>query len=128
MVALSETQTSESYLVRKYSERALLAFLDEVMMSELRKRPLSGYDAILWIHEKYGFLLSPGTVYSTIYSLERNGLIECSENGRKRTCKLTEKGKQLLDIIQRSPKLKIFRRKLLNLEFNMENQKLNVDH
>lgn len=37
--------------------------------------PLSGYDVIMFVHKKFGILLSSGTVYSVLYSMERNGLV-----------------------------------------------------
>lgn len=127
MVTSLKSQAAEEYFVRKSSQRTLVAFLDEVMLYELTKRPLSGYDAIACIRQKYGFLLSSGTVYATIYSLERKGFIECAENERKRTYRLTEKGKQMLEILQTSTALTLFRRKILNLDLNKENPNLNVN-
>jgi DNA-binding PadR family transcriptional regulator len=61
-------------------------------MAELQNEPISGYDVISFIHNKFGFLASSGTVYSLLYSLERNGLVEGIWIERKRVYKLTEKG------------------------------------
>ena len=57
---------------------------------------LSGYDFMTWIQGKYGVLLSSGTVYSKLYSLERKGLVKGEYGEHKRVYTLTEKGKEHL--------------------------------
>jgi DNA-binding PadR family transcriptional regulator len=74
--------------------RIITNFLDMVILMELRKRSLSGYDVISFAHNKFRILLSPGTVYSSLYSLERNGLVKGENTQRKRIYKLTEHGKE----------------------------------
>ena len=76
--------------------------MDTIIMSELRNGPVSGYDIISYIHTKFGLLVSSGTVYSLLCSLERNGLIEGEWVERKRAYKLTDRGakKHRLYLIQ----------------------------
>jgi DNA-binding PadR family transcriptional regulator len=62
-------------------------------------RPLSGYDVISFIHNRFHLLVSSGTVYSLLYSLERNGLIEGTWNKRKCVYQLTDKGLKTIDTI-----------------------------
>ena len=74
---------------------------------------MSGYDVISYIHNKFRILVSSGTVYSLLYSLERDGLIEGRWNERKRVYALTEKGKRTIEtILNANEKIKSF---LLNL-------------
>jgi DNA-binding PadR family transcriptional regulator len=68
--------------------------MDIIILAELRAGPLSGYDIISFIHGRFHLLVSSGTVYSLLYSLERNGLIEGTWNERKRVYKLTNKGEK----------------------------------
>jgi len=75
-------------------ERIVKNFMDVLVMVELRDNPLSGYDVISLIHKKFNLLVSSGTVYSLLYSLERDGLIEGKLNDRKRVYVLTEKGEK----------------------------------
>jgi len=57
-----------------------------------------------------------GTVYSLLYSLERNGLIEGTWNERKRVYKLTEKGEKIIEIIlNANDKIKNFITNLLKI-------------
>ena len=97
MVALTITvngEKSEARIIKKMHERVIKSFMDTIIMAELQNGPISGYDVISFIHNKFGFLASSGTVYSLLYSLERNGLVEGVWIERKRVYKLTEKGAQ----------------------------------
>lgn len=80
-------------------ERVVKNFMDVLVMTELRSNPLSGYDVISLVHKKFNLLVSSGTVYSLLYSLERDGLIEGQLNDRKRVYVLTEKGEKTIDSI-----------------------------
>lgn len=79
--------------------------------------PISGYDVISFIHDKFHLLVSSGTVYSLLYSLERNGLIEGTWNERKRVYKLTEKGKKTIEtILNANDKIQNFITALLKVQ------------
>jgi DNA-binding PadR family transcriptional regulator len=100
--SISITERSEPRIVKRINEKIIKNFMDTIILAELRSGPISGYDAITFIHAKYGFLVSSGTIYSMLYSLERNGLIEGTDQERKRVYKLTQKGADTLQIILRS--------------------------
>jgi len=105
MVALTITvngEKSEARIIKKMHERVIKSFMDTIIMGELQNGPISGYDVISYIHSKFGFLASSGTVYSLLYSLERNGLVEGVWIERKRIYKLTEKGAQTIQTILNS--------------------------
>ena len=72
------------------------------MLAELRNGAMSGYDAIGFIHDKFGVLVSSGTVYSHLYALERDGLIEGTWDTKKRVYEITEKGTQALETITKT--------------------------
>ena len=71
-------------------------------MSELRNGAMSGYDAIAFIHKRFGIMVSSGTVYSHLYALEREGLIKGTWDLRKRVYEITEKGEQTLQTVANS--------------------------
>jgi DNA-binding PadR family transcriptional regulator len=105
MVALTITvngEKSEARIVKKMHERVIKSFMDTIIMAELKNGAISGYDIISYIHNKFGFLVSSGTVYSLLYSLERNGLVEGDWVERKRVYKLTEKGGRTIQTILNS--------------------------
>ena len=66
-------------------------------MVNLKDESLSGYDLVLQFNEKLGITLSPGTIYSTMNNMERDGLIKSELAFRKRVYKLTDEGKRALD-------------------------------
>jgi len=112
MIILS-VMVLEAEVLRKMYKRLVKSFLDVLVLSELRNGPMSGYDVIAFIHNKYRLLVSSGTVYSLLYSLERDGLIEGRWNQRKRVYILTDKGEKSIEAILRSnEKIKGF---LMNL-------------
>ena len=90
-------------------ERIIKNFMDIIIMTELRNSALSGYDVISYILNKFNLLVSSGTVYSLLYSLERNGLIEGVWEERKRVYKLTQKGEKTINtLLGASDKIKGF--------------------
>ncbi|MEM2342173.1 MAG: PadR family transcriptional regulator [Candidatus Bathyarchaeia archaeon] len=72
-------------------------FMDIIILLEILKSPLSGYDIITTIYRKFNFLISSGTVYSTLYALEREGLIKGVKRDRKRVYVLTRKGEIFIE-------------------------------
>jgi DNA-binding PadR family transcriptional regulator len=105
MVALTITvnkEKTEARIIKKMHERVIKSFMDTIIMAELQNGAISGYDVITYIHTKFGFLVSSGTVYSLLYSLERNGLLEGVWIERKRVYKLTEKGARTIEAILNS--------------------------
>ncbi|MFA5365772.1 MAG: PadR family transcriptional regulator, partial [Candidatus Bathyarchaeia archaeon] len=73
MVATIEK--ADLQIIKKMNERIIKSFVDIIIMAELRNGSLSGYDIISYIHNKFQLLISSGTIYSLLYSLERNGFI-----------------------------------------------------
>jgi len=88
-----------SVILKRMHRRIIKNFLDVLVLAELRNGPLSGYDVIAFIHNKFRLLVSSGTVYSLLYSLERDGLISGSWSQRKRVYKLTDKGEETIKAI-----------------------------
>ena len=68
-------------------------------MAQLRNGSMSGYDIIEFIHKKFHMLVSSGTVYSILYSMERGRLLEGRWNQRKRVYVLTDKGEETLKAV-----------------------------
>jgi len=120
MVALTvilNNEKLEGRILKKMHERIIKNFMDIIIMTELRNGPLSGYDVISYIHNKFNLLISSGTIYSLLYSLERNGLVEGVWDERKRIYKLTEKGqKTIATILNASDNIKGFIANLLKVQ------------
>ena len=90
----------EAEILNEFHERFVRSFIDILILAELKKRsPMSGYDVITFIHKKFHLLMSSGTVYNILYSLERRELIKSIQTSRKRVYKLTDKGVETINII-----------------------------
>lgn len=90
-------------VLKEFHERIVKSFMDKLILAELKKgRPMSGYDVMEFIYKKFGLLISSGTVYNILYSLERNELIKGMRNRKKRVYKLTDKGEETINIILNS--------------------------
>jgi DNA-binding PadR family transcriptional regulator len=120
MVALTVILSSgklEGKILKKMHERIIKNFMDIIIMTELRNNSLSGYDVISYIHNKFNLLVSSGTVYSLLYSLERNGLVEGVWEERKRVYKLTQKGEKTINtLLGASDKIKGFMANILRAQ------------
>ena len=110
-------------VLREMYERVVKNFMDVLVMAELRNNPLSGYDVISLIHKKFNLLVSSGTVYSLLYSLERDGLIEGKFNDRKRVYVLTEKGEKTIGaILSANDQIQNMLVNLFRLNSNLQNR------
>ena len=89
-------------IAEKLRRRIIKGFMDILVLKELKNGPLSGYDVIGLIHKRFGILVSSGTVYSLLYSMERDGLVEGVQNQRKRVYTLTEKGEREMKVITKA--------------------------
>jgi DNA-binding PadR family transcriptional regulator len=83
-------------LAKNFRKRTVKNFMDLLILSEASKEPISGCGVISKISQSFGFLVSSGTVYSTLYSMEREGLVKASWAGRKRVYRITEEGEEFL--------------------------------
>ena len=88
-----------SKIVENLRRRAIKTFMDMLILAELQEKPLSGYDIIGLVHKRFNVLVSSGTVYSLLYSMERNGLVNADLENRKRVYTLTSKGEQTIETV-----------------------------
>ncbi len=106
MSNLLENKKAIGSVLKNLKERIIKDFLDIIVLSELKTGSLSGYDIISVVFRRYRFLLSAGTVYSLLYKLERDGLIESFLSEKKKVYRLTNNGKFTIDTIMREPFMK----------------------
>lgn len=105
----------EAEVLKKMHGRIVKSFLDILILAKLnRGGPMSGYDVISFIHDRFHLLVSSGTVYSLLYSLERDGLIKGKWVERKRVYTLTGKGQETIkNILSAYGKIQSFMATLL---------------
>ena len=93
----------QSEILKEMKRTMVTNFLDTIILAELKNSsPLSGYDLLDFVYKKFGFLISPGTIYALLYAMERKGLVNGSYSQTKRVYTLTDKGTETIEAILRS--------------------------
>jgi len=78
-------QSTIDDVVKKSLEPVVLSLLD---------KPISGYDIVHEIHNRYKVLIPQARVYSLLYDLLENGYLEIKVSGKSKLYCPTEKGKK----------------------------------
>lgn len=81
-------------ILNPMERRIIQNLLDVVIILELRKRPLSGYDVHTLVLEEFRRAISTGTIYGRLYALERQELIKGEFRFRRRVYVLTQRGEE----------------------------------
>jgi len=89
-----EDSVVENDVIMEMRERIVRAFFDVIVLMKLSEgcEALGGYDFIKLVTNDFDVMLSAGSIYSVLYSMERGGLIQGMSNRRKRVYTLTGKG------------------------------------
>jgi DNA-binding PadR family transcriptional regulator len=106
----------EKGILKEVQRNMIKDFLDTIILAKLRNSsPLGGYDILEYINKKFGILISPGTIYCVLYSMERRGLVKGEFAQGKRSYTLTNQGKETIATIQNLEKeIQAFVPKFLN--------------
>lgn len=100
MIIMVKQIYSKNSVEKTLQKRFIKNFMDLLILLEISRTPLiGGYDIIVVFQRKFNLFISPGTVYSTLYRLERDGLIKGEDRKRKRVYVLTSKGEELIEKI-----------------------------
>lgn len=76
-------------------EEVVKKSLEPVVFSLLTK-PLSGYDIVREIHNRYRVFIPQARIYTLLYSLEKEGLLEMKASGKSKLYSPTEKGRRYI--------------------------------
>ena len=107
----------EKKTLENMERRMVKDFLDIIVLIQLKSsRWVSGYDILEFVHRKFGFLVSAGTVYSLLYAMERKGLVKGEFAEGKRVYSITDQGKRgIEDILSLKTEIPVFMRGLLTV-------------
>ncbi len=95
----------ENKYIKQMRRRIVKNFLDTIFLAELKRdQPQSAYALMNLVHRKFGFLISAGTVYALLYSMERKDLVIGEPTENKRIYRLTQKGNETINIILKTKK------------------------
>jgi DNA-binding PadR family transcriptional regulator len=111
---MRDEQTLRIQIKEAFTEKLVSCFLEILIIAGFRDSSFSGYDALRFINERYGILLSPGRMYSTMYAMERKKLVEGSHVQGKRVYRVTDFGKMTLDVVTSSDEIQAFIVKVLS--------------
>lgn len=81
-------------LEERITEKHVKTFLDILVLAMLNSDPMYGYKIIAAIHEEFGVLLSPGSLYPLLRFLEEERLIESHFKKGKIVYYVTSRGKK----------------------------------
>jgi DNA-binding PadR family transcriptional regulator len=99
-ISHKSNQVSERETLKNIKKSVVKNFLDSLILMKLRKDgSFNGYEMMRVLQEKYDLMISPSTVYSALYLLERRNLVRGETIGNVRVYSLTEEGFAVTEII-----------------------------
>ena len=88
-------------IIKKLRRRLVNELLDIIILNKVESDPyITGYAIIEYLLLRFNILVSSGSVYSTLYALERKGLIKGVWKGRRRIYKITPEGEKMIKILR----------------------------
>ena len=79
----------------RITERHVKAFLDLLILTILNGKPMYGYKIIAAVHNEFGVLLSPGSLYPLLHALEKKRMVESQFQGGRIFYSVTLNGKKI---------------------------------
>ena len=99
-ISIESKIVSKSETLENIKKSIVKSFLDTLILVKLKNNGGSnGYQIVRFIQKKYDLMISPSTVYSVLYLLERRDLISANSINNVRVYSLTEKGHAMTEII-----------------------------
>jgi DNA-binding PadR family transcriptional regulator len=83
-------------MVRRYRRGLVNSMLEYLILDNVERRDVCGYDIMSTLCVDFEVLLSPGQVYPVIDAMEESGVITKEKNGRRTSLRLTPLGRILL--------------------------------
>jgi len=66
-------------------EKVVKDNLDTIILALLQKKPMCGTEIVETLHLEFNVLLSPGTIYPLLHSLQEKGLLTSKKHGKAKT-------------------------------------------
>jgi len=95
----AETAPSLNLISKDVADEYVKASMETILLSMLKDDAMCGYDLLKEIYQKFGVLLSQGTIYPLLHHLEERGLLksETPPNTRGKVYSPTDSGKELIE-------------------------------
>jgi len=92
----------ETEILGRVHSRIFRALLDLLILMQLRNSAKSGRDIVRFVNTRFHVQLSSGTIYSVLYTLEKEDLVKSELRQQKRFFELTDKGESITRAILNS--------------------------
>jgi DNA-binding PadR family transcriptional regulator len=119
-MAVAEETAREKKIIKEAERAILRKFIDWIILTRLYKKEHSGYEIQQYVLKRYNVLVASGTIYSKLYSFEKQGLIvsyyEICSNNPRHIYKLTPKGHNIVTVLSGNSQLRILLNSIYNLE------------
>ena len=90
----------EKEFLENFHERLIKDFIDIFILAKLSDgKAMSGYDFVRFFHKKFDVMFSSGTVYSQLYALERQGLLQRNRVSRKTAYSISKKTQKVIHVV-----------------------------
>lgn len=89
-VSILSSESLDKVITDESIERFVKNDLKMIIFALLMNKPMCGTDIIKTIHKNFNVLLSPGTIYPLLHTLEKKGLVQCEYAVKKKIYKLVD--------------------------------------
>jgi DNA-binding PadR family transcriptional regulator len=84
---IKSESSGETDFTNEFVQASAKDELDFIVLALALKKPMCGTEIMKAVLGKFGLLLSPGTIYPLLHSLEKRGLLEHEHSGKAKTYK-----------------------------------------
>lgn len=103
MQVLGCVMVSKKKIDQELRDRTVKSFLDLLILSVLTNNPSKSADDLMdRINQRFRVSVSPGILYSLLFHLEQDGLIVRDHIKNENVSKITQKGKEEIDRIEKN--------------------------
>ena len=116
VVNTSDQQSSmDDRTIKEFVRQLVSSTLDVLIIAHFKEEAFSVYNIMEFAKNRFDVILSSGTLYSTVYSMERQGLLQAFYGYRKRLFKATPKGLHRTNLIVHSKEVAAVVEKMTNI-------------
>ncbi len=87
-----KVESEDNQIINQFIKRLISDFLDIIIIAQFKEEAFEVSDVVKYIEKQFHITISSGTIYSTVYAMERNGLLVGYALEFARMYKATAKG------------------------------------
>lgn len=95
--------------------------LEIIVLALIKRSPMCGTDIIQLVHKKFNILLSPGSIYPLLHTLEESGLITSKKDGKAKIYSMIEGSElKIQELVDEQVHARKFLEQFLQQEISVE--------